>query len=44
MLVHQPTSTLSTGDRHIRDWMAWATHYAPGQASPPLPPELVDEV
>lgn len=30
--------------RHIREWMGWAMHHAPGQAPPPLPPELVDEV
>ncbi|MBN7458112.1 hypothetical protein [Mycobacteroides abscessus] len=30
--------------RHIRDWMGWAMHHAPGQAPPPLPTELVDEV
>lgn len=30
--------------RHIRDWMAWATHHAPGTPAPPLPAELADEV
>lgn len=44
MVVHQPSSTLSTGDRIGREWMAWATHYAPGNALPTLPSELVDEV
>lgn len=44
MVVHQPSTTLSTGDRIGREWMAWATHYAPGNAPPTLPSELVDEV
>lgn len=44
MVVHQPSSTLSTGDRIGRAWMVWATHYAPGNALPTLPSELVDEV
>lgn len=30
--------------RHIREWMAWAMHHAPGTPPPPLPPELNDEV
>lgn len=30
--------------RHIREWMAWAIHHAPGIPPPPLPPELNDEV
>ncbi|SIB69504.1 hypothetical protein [Mycobacteroides abscessus] len=30
--------------RHIREWMAWATHHVPGAPPPPLPPELRDEV
>lgn len=30
--------------RHIREWMGWAMHHAPGQAPPALPMELRDEV
>lgn len=30
--------------RHIREWIAWAIHHAPGQAPPALPVELRDEV
>ncbi|MGW4097149.1 hypothetical protein [Mycobacterium sp. NPDC004974] len=30
--------------RHIREWMAWAMHHAPGTPAPPIPPELKDEV
>lgn len=30
--------------RHIREWMAWAMHHAPGTPAPPIPAELKDEV
>lgn len=30
--------------RHIREWMAWAMHHAPGTPAPPMPDELRDEV
>ncbi|OCB59264.1 hypothetical protein A5722_05220 [Mycobacterium vulneris] len=30
--------------RHIREWMAWAMHHAPGTPAPSIPPELKDEV
>lgn len=30
--------------RHIRDWMAWAIHHAPGVQAPAVPKDLRDEV
>ncbi|CPS05250.1 Uncharacterised protein [Mycobacteroides abscessus subsp. abscessus] len=30
--------------RHIREWMGWAMHHAPGQAPPALPMELRDDI
>ncbi|MGH3954895.1 MAG: hypothetical protein ACRDTI_12735 [Mycobacterium sp.] len=30
--------------RHIREWMGWAMHHAPGTPPPPLPAELHDEI
>ncbi|MDM2350592.1 Uncharacterised protein [Mycobacteroides abscessus subsp. abscessus] len=35
---------LKAAVRHIREWMGWAMHHAPGQAPPALPSELRDEI
>lgn len=40
----QYRTKLRAAVRHIREWMGWAMHHAPGQAPPALPMELRDEV
>ncbi|WP_457066738.1 hypothetical protein [Mycobacteroides abscessus] len=40
----QYRTKLRAAVQHIREWMLWAIHHAPGRPTPALPPELRDEV